>query len=86
MFYPEAGYYTGSIYINYAVCVVVMTIALFVLRGIPERLELLFFSTLAALAALAFFHHSRSLWITFDFWMNPWKPVGNAGSKGAWSD
>ncbi len=73
-FYPEAGYYTGSIYVNYAGTVIVMLVSLFVFKAVPEQFELAFFSSLAAFCALAFFKHSRSLWITIDFWINPWKP------------
>jgi len=73
-FYPEAGYFVGSIYINYGATVAVVIVSFLVVRDVPERLQLIFFSCLAALTSLAFFRHSRSLWITVDFWINPWKP------------
>jgi hypothetical protein len=73
-FYPEAGYFVGSIYINYGATVAVVIVSLLVVRDVPERFQLIFFSCLAALTSLAFFRHSRSLWITIDFWINPWKP------------
>jgi uncharacterized protein (DUF983 family) len=77
-FYPEAGYFVGSIYINYGATVAVVIVSLLVVRGVPERFELLFFSCLAALTSLTLFRHSRSLWITIDFWINPWKPPEQA--------
>ena len=70
----EAGYFVGSIYINYGATVAVVIVSLLVVRDVPERFQLIFFSCLAALTSLAFFRHSRSLWITIDFWINPWKP------------
>ena len=79
-FYPEAGYFVGSIYINYGATVAVVIMSLVVVRDVPERLQLVFFSCLAALTSLVFFRHSRSLWITIDFWINPWKPPEAAQS------
>jgi uncharacterized protein (DUF983 family) len=73
-FYPESGYYVGSIYVNYAATVAVVLVSLFVFRAVPVRFELVFFSSVAALTSLTFFRHSRSLWITIDFSINPWKP------------
>jgi uncharacterized protein (DUF983 family) len=81
-FYPEAGYFVGSIYINYGATVAVVIVSLLVIRDVPEEFQLVFFSSLAALTSLAFFRHSRSLWITLDFWINPWKPqVGADGGR-----
>ncbi len=78
-FYPEAGYFVGSIYINYGATVAVVIVSLLVIRDVPEEFQLVFFSSLAALTSLAFFRHSRSLWITLDFWINPWKPPEDPG-------
>ena len=78
-FYPESGYFVGSIYINYGATVAVVIVFLLVFRTVPERFQLVFFSCLAALTSLAFFRHSRSLWITIDYWINPWKPPELAG-------
>src|SRR5262245_48820757 len=71
-FYPESGYFVGSIYINYGATVAVVILSFFVFQAVPERFQLLFFSGIAALTSLAFFRHSRSLWITIDYWINPW--------------
>jgi len=81
-FYPESGYFVGSIYINYGSTVAVVILCLLLFRDVPERFQLLFFSCLAAFTSLAFFRHSRSLWITIDYWINPWQPPEdpNAGS------
>ena len=86
-FYPEAGYFVGSIYINYGATVAVVIVSLLVIRNVPEDSQLIFFSSLAALTSLSFFRHSRSLWITLDFWINPWKPrVGADDGRAAEHD
>ena len=48
-FYPESGYFVGSIYINYGATVAVVIVSLLVVRDMPERFQLIFFSCLAAL-------------------------------------
>jgi uncharacterized protein (DUF983 family) len=78
-FYPESGYFVGSIYINYGATVAVVIVSLLFVRDVPERFQLLFFSCLAAFTSLLFFRHSRSLWITIDYWINPWKPPADRG-------
>jgi hypothetical protein len=83
IFYPESGYFVGSIYINYGATVAVVIASLLVFRDIPERFQLPFFSCLAAFTSLAFFRHSRSLWITIDYWINPWRPPEELASAGS---
>jgi hypothetical protein len=62
-------------------------VSLVVIRNIPENFQLIFFSSLAAVTSLVFFRHSRSLWITLDFWINPWRPrVGTDGRRAAEHD
>jgi len=80
-FYPESGYFVGSIYINYGATVAVVIASIFVFHAVPERFELLFFSGIAALTSLAFFRHSRSLWITIDYWINPWNELESDASQ-----
>jgi uncharacterized protein DUF983 len=80
-FYPEPGYFVGSIYINYGATVAVVIVSIFVFHAVPERFQLLFFSGIAALTSLAFFRHSRSLWITIDYWINPWNEPDSDASQ-----
>ena len=54
-FYPESGYFVGSIYINYGGTVAVVSFSLVIFRTVPERFQLVFFSCLAALTSLALF-------------------------------
>jgi hypothetical protein len=74
-FYRESGYYVGSIYINYAATVAVVLASVFLFQSVPERFQLPFFLLVALLTSLAFFRHSRSLWIAIDYWISPWKPA-----------
>jgi len=73
-FYRESGYYVGSIYINYGATVAAVIAAVLLFRRIPERFELVFFLFVALLSSLAFFRHSRSLWLAIDYWVSPWEP------------
>ena len=66
---------------NYGLTVAVVLVSLVVFRPVPEQFQLMFFSCLAALTSLVLFRHSRSLWITIDFWINPWKPSELAGGE-----
>src|SRR5262245_36158881 len=74
-FYRESGYYVGSIYINYAATVAVVLASFFLFQSVPEQFELPFFLLVALITSLAFFRHSRSLWIAIDYWISPWKPA-----------
>ena len=65
----------GSIYINYAGTVAVVAVTFFLFQSVPEQFELVFFLLVALFSSLAFFRHSRSLWIAVDYWISPWKPA-----------
>ena len=80
-FYRESGYYVGAIYINYGITVVVVALSVFLFQAVPERFELAFFLLLAVISSLAFFPHSRSLWIAIDYWISPWKPAGPGAAR-----
>ena len=80
-FYRESGYYVGSIYINYAATVAVVAVSFFLFQAVPEQFQLVFFLLLALFSSLAFFRHSRSLWIAIDYWISPWKPAEPAADS-----
>src|SRR5262245_43060010 len=80
-FYRESGYYVGSIYINYAATVAVVLASFFFFQSVPEQFQLPFFLFVALFTSLAFFRHSRSLWIAIDYWISPWKPAELGGSS-----
>ena len=77
-FYRESGYYVGSIYINYGATVAVVIISFLLFQSVPDRYQFPFFLLIALFSSLAFFRHSRSLWITLDYWISPWKPADRA--------
>jgi hypothetical protein len=79
-FYRESGYYVGSIYINYGATVAVVLVSFFLFQSVPERFELPFFLLVALFSSLAFFRHSRSVWIAIDYWISPWKPAERQNS------
>jgi hypothetical protein len=72
-FTREGGYYVGSIYINYMMTVLSVLVA-FILVGpkIPPEHELIWWSTISLALSMAFFRHSRSLWLAIDYLIEPW--------------
>ena len=73
-FEREQGYFVGAIYVNYAATAVVLVVAFVVLQrfsGIPILPQLLLGGLVAVLVPLGFFRHSRSLWMSLDFIVNP---------------
>ncbi|MBI3002357.1 MAG: DUF983 domain-containing protein [candidate division NC10 bacterium] len=73
-FEQEQGYFVGAIYVNYAATALVL-VAVFVVfqlfPGVPILLQLLLGGFLAVLVPLIFFRHSRSLWMSLDYIVNP---------------
>jgi uncharacterized protein (DUF983 family) len=66
----EQGYFVGSIYVNYALTVGVAAGAIVALDwtiGLTLAEQLALGITLAVLAPLAFFRHSRSLWLSLNY-------------------
>jgi hypothetical protein len=72
-FSREGGYYVGSIYINYAMTAASVLIA-FLLVGprIPPEYELIWWSAISLALSMAYFRHSRSLWLAIDYLIDPW--------------
>ena len=73
-FEREQGYFVGAIYINYAATIAVAVPGFFLLdalTGITIDQQLMLWVPFALLFPLAFFHHSRSLWLVLDHYFNP---------------
>jgi hypothetical protein len=74
VFLREQGYFVGSIYINVifteAVIVAAFVLSLFILPAGDERIYF-FLVTLAFAVPLAFYRHARSLWLCFDYLIDP---------------
>lgn len=79
-YFREPGYYVGAMIVNYLVTVVILiTLYMFSLR-LPDRTTLssgakiaLWLGFTAALS-LALVRPAYSLWLAFDYWMEPWEP------------
>jgi uncharacterized protein (DUF983 family) len=76
-FEQEQGYFVGAIYVNYAATALLLVAVFVVLQlfpGVPILLQLLLGGLLAVLVPLIFFRHSRSLWMSLDYIVNPVEP------------
>ena len=70
----EPGYFLGSIYINYGLTAVLVTIGYFSLFGsgvTSDRETLAIVTAFALLFPLWFFRYARSLWLGFDHFWDP---------------
>lgn len=73
-FEREQGYFVGAIYINYAATVLIAVPGFFLLdvfAGITINQQLTLWIPFTIIFPLVFFHHSRSLWLVLDHWLNP---------------
>jgi uncharacterized protein (DUF983 family) len=73
-FEREQGYFVGAIYINYAATVLIAVPGFFILdvfTGITINQQLALWIPFTVIFPLIFFHHSRSLWLVLDHWLNP---------------
>ena len=68
------GYWLGSIYINYGLTALLVTIAYFVLfftDALPQVAVLWLLAAFCFLFPLWFFRYARSLWMAFDLYFDP---------------
>jgi hypothetical protein len=73
-FEREQGYFVGAIYVNYAATVGIAFPGFFILdawRGWTIEQQLWLWLPFAVIFPLLFFHHSRSLWLALDHYLNP---------------
>jgi uncharacterized protein (DUF983 family) len=73
-FEREQGYFVGAIYLNYAFTVTVVVsgfLALDAWTGLTLTAQILLWSGFGIVVPLAFFRHSRSLWLSFEYLFNP---------------
>ena len=70
----EPGYWLGSIYVNYGLTALIVTVAYFVLyltRAIPADVLLWSLAAFCLLFPIWFFRYARSLWIALDLYFDP---------------
>ena len=74
----EVGFYTGALAINLVISE--LLVAAFIIPvavwaamnpGVPFFLVLLLASPLPVLLPILFFRHSRALWISMNYWLDP---------------
>jgi uncharacterized protein (DUF983 family) len=73
-FEREEGYFSSSMAINLVLSELIVTAVVIPLAanpGIPIINTLLWCTPLAVLLPILFYHHSRSLWMSIDHYMNP---------------
>ncbi len=79
-FEREEGYWTGAIALNLSVMVVILVCAMvplaivFATEHQPLILFVLINLPLPVLVPILFFRHSKSLWLSIDFLINPGRP------------
>jgi len=73
-FEREPGFYLGSIYVNYGLTALVMTVSfmtLFLGAGISPDVLLWPETIFCILFPLWFFRYARAIWIAFDYYWDP---------------
>jgi uncharacterized protein (DUF983 family) len=76
VFEREQGYFVGAIYINVVVTETLLLVTFLIYLLIVPASDQTIFMTLYGMAIaipLAFFHHSRSLWLSIDHIIDPLK-------------
>jgi uncharacterized protein (DUF983 family) len=79
-YFRESGYYVGGMIITYVATAVVLLIAYLITLLIPlvvnfsENIKFTAWVAFGVLLALLLVRPAYSLWITLDFWVDPWKP------------
>jgi len=79
-YFRESGYYVGGMMFTYGLAAIALLIAYFALSPFPdvkfltdnERLAL--WITFAVILTLALMPYAYSLWLSLDYWMEPWSP------------
>ena len=84
-YFREEGYFVGGMVVTYilamAVIVVVSLVVFFVLPEnglLSENGKMALWFASAILLTLAFLRRSYSLWISLDYWIEPWEPGGRS--------
>ncbi|HKA31812.1 MAG TPA: DUF983 domain-containing protein [Candidatus Binatia bacterium] len=72
-FEREQGFFVGAIYVNYAVTVLIAMPGFFLLDryGATLTQQLIFWGAFVVIFPLAFFRHSRSLWLAVSHLLDP---------------
>jgi len=74
----EPGYFVGAIYINYAVTVFIALTGSFLLDGwlgASVTVQLAVWLPFVVVFPILFFRYSKSLWLSFEYFVNPEPPL-----------
>jgi len=80
VFYREAGYFVGAMYLNFILSAIVWLLFYGVAYFLPPLLHISYGARNAlwfgfgVLLCLALMRFSYSLWLAVDFWIQPWRP------------
>lgn len=83
-FERESGFFLGAIYINYGLTAAIVTVGYMVLlvtRALPHDQIKFVTLSVAVIFPLLFFRHARSLWLAFDFMVDPRDTDQETGSE-----
>ncbi len=79
-YYRESGYFVGAMILNYAFTSFIV-IALYVLNlsrpevsGLSLNTKVFLWLALTVALSLALVRPAYSLWLAFDYWLEPWEP------------
>lgn len=79
-YYREPGYFIGAMIVNYGVSAGIVVVVYLVSGILPEvwaasvEAKLFAWFAFGILLSLALMPHSRSFWLAFDYWLEPWEP------------
>lgn len=79
-YFRESGYYVGGMIVTYGITIVVLTILYFALLPFPDAHRLTadeklgLWVVVAVILSLAFVRYGYSLWLSIDYWIEPWEP------------
>jgi len=77
VFEREPGYFVGAIYINYAATAGVAIVGFLILEActtLSVTAQIVLWSIFGVAFPLFFFRYSKSLWLAFDYFINPEDP------------
>ncbi len=79
-FFRESGYFIVSMYINVILTEAIMVVAYVVVLFLPTLfhlswpIEFALWMFAAVVVSLSLTRWTRSAWLAFDFWLEPWSP------------
>jgi len=85
-YFREAGYYVGAMIVNYGVTVAVLVTLYMISLTLPDFTALSSGTKIAlwlgftAGLSLSLVRPAYSLWLAFDYWLEPWEPGGSPPS------